>query len=118
MFDRLRSGLACCFVSTEGVVEHRLEVSQAADESAHAARVRLASCDLEQLGRLRLLAAPDRDQYIVVENRLVAGRLGDQAILVEEKLRLRHLPGVNEGSTEEVECEAQLNECACLARNL
>ena len=111
-------GLACGLVSTEGVVEHRLEVCQVGDEPAHPARARLASCGLEQLGRLRLLAAPDREQHVVVQNRLVAGCLGDQAILVEEELRHRQLPGVNEASTEEVEREAQLHERARLAGDL
>ena len=64
------------------------------------------------------MAAPDRDQHVVVHNRLVAGRLGDQAILVEEELRPRQLPGVNEGSTEKVEREAQLDERARLACDL
>jgi hypothetical protein len=70
---------------------------------------------LEQLGRLGLLAAPDREQHVVVQNRPVAGCLGDQAVLVEQELRHCQLPGVAEASTEKVEREAQLNERARLA---
>src|SRR5206468_1452607 len=81
-------------------------------------RARLASCGLEELGRLRLLAAPDCDQHGVVQNRLVAGCLGDKTILVEEELSQRQLPRVNEASTEKVEPEAQLHERARLARDL
>ena len=79
---------------------------------------RLFRGGFDQLGRLRLVAAPGREDHRAVHGRRVAGRLGDQACFVHHLRGRGQLAGQNVIPRDEAEREMQLPVCARVACDL
>src|SRR5207244_535594 len=77
---------------------------------------RLLGACVDQLGRLRLVAAKGLEDHRGVDERRIPGRLGDQASLVEHHRGRGQLAGEHVASPQEAERKLQVHECARPAR--
>ena len=93
-------------------MEHRAGVGREVERPAEATRGRLLHGGLDQIQRLGLLAAPGRERHRRIGNGRVPGRLGDQAIFLDQPCRDHQLAGEKVGSGEEVERGLQVHERA------